>query len=48
VKVIDKKTTLLDNIEPINDIYLEAANNSKLNILGSTIIKIQIASVAMY
>lgn len=48
VTVIDKKTTLLDNIKPINDIYLETANNSKLNILGSTIIKIQIASLIMY
>lgn len=48
VTVIDKKTTLLDNIKPVNDLYLEAANNSKLNILGSTIIKIQIASVIVH
>jgi len=45
VTVIDKKVTLLDNIKPINDMYLKTANNSKLNILGSTIIKIQIASL---
>jgi len=48
VTVIDKKTTLLDNIKPINDIHLETANNSKLNILGSTIIKIQIASLIIH
>jgi hypothetical protein len=48
VTVIDKKTTILDNIKPINDIYLETANNSKLNILGSTIIKIKIASLIIH
>ncbi|KAL4153562.1 hypothetical protein QTP88_001395 [Uroleucon formosanum] len=45
VTVIDKKVTLLENIKPINDMYLKTANDSKLNILGSTIIKIQIASL---
>jgi len=48
VTVIDKKMILLDNIKPVNDIYLETANNSKLNILGSTIIKIQIASLIIH
>jgi len=48
VTVINKKMILLDNIKPVNDIYLETDNNSKFNILGSTIIKIQIASLIIH
>jgi len=43
--VIHKDIIKFNNIINKNDIYLETANNSKLNVLGSTMIKIEIGPI---
>jgi len=43
--VIHKDTIQCNNIINKNNIYLETANNSKLNVLGSTMIKIEIGPI---